>query len=195
MTYRNQTNANFANIATVDANGNITAITVGNITTINTETVGNLITTNGVFWSNGASILTGITGTYSNANVTSFLSNSSVTTTIGNLQLQKYEESVYSLGTTSGTLAFNLANGSTQKVTINNNITITNSSFTNMVAGTSLTVIITISGSSNAVLTTSGIKYSIGGYSTISITSGLIDIIYYFYDGTTYYGSLIKGYQ
>ena len=195
MTYRNQTNANFANIATVDANGNITAITVGNITTINTETVGNLITTNGVFWSNGASILTGITGTYSNANVTSFLSNSSVTTTIGNLQLQKYEESVYSLGTTSGTLAFNLANGSTQKVTINNNITITNSSFTNMVAGTSLTVIITISGSSNAVLTTSGIKYSNGGYSTISITSGLIDIIYYFYDGTTYYGSLIKGYQ
>ena len=195
MTYRNQTNANFANIATVDANGNITAITVGNITTINTETVGNLITTNGVFWSNGASILTGITGTYSNANVTSFLSNSSVTTTIGNLQLQKYEESVYSQGTTSGTLAFNLANGSTQKVTINNNITITNSSFTNMVAGTSLTVIITISGSSNAVLTTSGIKYSNGGYSTISITSGLIDIIYYFYDGTTYYGSLIKGYQ
>ena len=195
MTYRNQTNANFANIATVDANGNITAITVGNITTINTETVGNLITTNGVFWSNGASILTGITGTYSNANVTSFLSNSSVTTTIGNLQLQKYEESVYSLGTTSGTLAFNLANGSTQKVTINNNITITNSSFTNMVAGTSLTVIITISGSSNAVLSTSGIKYSNGGYSTISITSGLIDIIYYFYDGTTYYGSLIKGYQ
>ena len=195
MTYRNQTNANFANIATVDANGSITAITVGNITTINTETVGNLITTNGVFWSNGASILTGITGTYSNANVTSFLSNSSVTTTIGNLQLQKYEESVYSLGTTSGTLAFNLANGSTQKVTINNNITITNSSFTNMVAGTSLTVIITISGSSNAVLTTSGIKYSNGGYSTISTTSGSIDIIYYFYDGTTYYGSLIKGYQ
>ena len=195
MTYRNQTNANFANIATVDANGSITAITVGNITTINTETVGNLITTNGVFWSNGASILTGITGIYSNANVTSFLSNSSVTTTIGNLQLQKYEESVYSLGTTSGTLAFNLANGSTQKVTINNNITITNSSFTNMVAGTSLTVIITISGSSNAALTTSGIKYSNGGYSTISITSGLIDIIYYFYDGTTYYGSLIKGYQ
>ena len=195
MTYRNQTNANFANIATVDANGSITAITVGNITTINTETVGNLITTNGVFWSNGASILTGITGIYSNANVTSFLSNSSVTTTIGNLQLQKYEESVYSLGTTSGTLAFNLANGSTQKVTINNNITINNSSFTNMVAGTSLTVIITISGSSNAVLTTSGIKYSNGGYSTISTTSGSIDIIYYFYDGTTYYGSLIKGYQ
>ena len=195
MTYRNQTNANFANIATVDANGSITAITVGNITTINTETVGNLITTNGVFWSNGASILTGITGIYSNANVTSFLSNSSVTTTIGNLQLQKYEESVYNYGTDSGTLAFDLAHGSTQKVTINNNITITNNSFFNMVAGSSLTVIITISNTNSAVLTTSGIKYSNGGYSTISITSGLIDIIYYFYDGTTYYGSLIKGYQ
>jgi hypothetical protein len=121
-------------------------------------------------------------------------STGTVNFTNANVTLGAFHETVYAQGSTSGTLTFNLTNGSIQSLTATAGVTISNTSFTNMTAGSSLTVIITQGGSGSNALTTSGILYA-GGNNTLSTTYGLIDIINYFYDGTNYYGSIVKGYQ
>ena len=188
MTYRNLVNANFANIATVDTNGNITGITVGNIT----STTSNAITANATTI-NATTINT--TGTQTVDTLIVSTNSTIAKSSIANVQLSLYEETVSNIGNVSGSLTFNLANGSTQNIVATGNITINNSSFTNMVKGSSLTVIITQGAGGSKLLTTSGIKYSNGGTNTLSTTAGAIDIINYFYDGAIYYGSLIRGYQ
>ena len=53
----------------------------GNVTTSGTETVGNLVTTNGVFWANGVSALT---GAYGNTQVAAYLPTYAGNITAGN---------------------------------------------------------------------------------------------------------------
>jgi hypothetical protein len=100
-----------------------------------------------------------------------------------------YKETVYSLGTTSGTITPNVANGNVQSITLDGNLTL--NAFTTPIAGQSLTLIIT-TGSTGRTLTSS--MLFAGGEKTLSITS-TVDIISIFYDGTTYWASLSKDFK
>lgn len=103
--------------------------------------------------------------------------------------LTGYKETVYSLGTTSGTVAPNVANGNVQSITLNGNLTL--NAFTSPVAGQSLTLIVNTGGTSRTL--TSTMKFA-GGEKTLS-TTNTTDIISVFYDGTNYWASLSKDFK
>jgi hypothetical protein len=129
---------------------------------------------------NGQSIVSVSNG---NINITP---NGSGMTVLNNIE---YDEKVHSLGTTSGTIAPNVANGNVQTITLNGNLTL--NAFTSPVQGQSLTLIINTGGTNRTL--TSTMKFS-GGDKTISITS-TTDIISVFYDGTNYWASLSKDFK
>jgi hypothetical protein len=62
----------------------------------------------------------------------------------------------------------------------------------NAIAGRSMTLIVTQGGSGSYTLTSS--MLFAGGAKTLSTAVGAKDIISVFYDGSTYYASLTKGY-
>jgi hypothetical protein len=99
-----------------------------------------------------------------------------------------YKETVYSIGTTSGTIAPNAANGNVQTITLNGNLTI--NAFTSPVSGQTITLIITTGGTSRTL--TSSMLFA-GASKTLSTTS-TVDILTMSYIVTTYYASLVKGY-
>ena len=120
-----------------------------------------------------------------NQSVSSVVANTNVT-------LKQFSETRVALGNVTGDQSsnINLANGSIFTMTATGNLTI--SSLTNAVAGSSATLIIT-QDSTGSRLLTSTMKFA-GGGKTLSTTPNAIDIISVFYDGTTYYATLSKGY-
>jgi hypothetical protein len=120
-----------------------------------------------------------------NQSVSSVVANTNVT-------LKQFQETRVALGSVTGDQSsnINLANGSIFTMTATGNITI--SSVTNAVAGSSATLIITQDGTGNRLLT-STMKFA-GASKTLSTAAGAIDIVSLFYDGTTYYATLSKGY-
>ena len=123
--------------------------------------------------------------------------NSSNTLTVTNLvpsnniTLKKFGETVIAGGNTGATtLTPNASSGSIYTYTVTGDITL--NSLSNAVAGTSMTIILTQGGAGGYVLT-STMKFA-GGTKTLSTAVGAIDIISVFYDGSTYYASLTKGY-
>ena len=100
----------------------------------------------------------------------------------------EYNEFVFALGTTSGTIAPNVINGNVQTITLNGNLTL--NAFTSPIAGQSLTLIINTNGTGRTL--TSSWLFA-GASKTLSTTS-TVDIISVFYDGTNYYASLSKGF-
>ena len=121
----------------------------------------------------------------SNGNI-SIQPNGTGQTIIKNLE---YNENIYSLGTTSGTITPDVSNGNVQTITLNGNLTF--SAFSNPVAGQSLTLIINTNGTGRTLTST---MLFAGGSKTLSTTS-TIDIISVFYNGTTYYASLAKDFK
>ncbi len=111
--------------------------------------------------------------------------------TDANVKLKQFAETVVSLGNVSGDISANLdvATGSIFQVTTGGALTI--NSLTNAVAGTSATIIITQGATTGTLSST--MKFA-GGSKTLSTNTGDIDIISVFYDGTTYYATLSKGY-
>ena len=107
----------------------------------------------------------------------------------GAISFKDTRETIYDLGTTGGTVAPNPANGSVQKITLNSALTI--NAFTSPQAGQSLTLI--IYGGTAYTSITSTMKFA-GGVKTLTGTAGCIDILTVYYDGTTYFASLGKGY-
>jgi hypothetical protein len=113
-----------------------------------------------------------------------------VPSTLTGTTLTGYNEgSVYDLGTTGGTVAPNASNGNVQKITLNSALTI--NAFTSPVAGQSITLI--IYGGTSYTAITSTMKFS-GGLKALTATSGCIDIVSIFYDGSTYFASIGKGF-
>jgi len=108
----------------------------------------------------------------------------------GNGQLVNYRDKVLALGSTGGSIAFDVSQAPTYTLTLTSNLT---GSFTNMPAGSSLTLVITQDGTGGRTQSWSGVKWA-GGSSTLSTGAGAIDIINFYFDGTNYYGSLVKGY-
>jgi hypothetical protein len=104
-----------------------------------------------------------------------------------------YNEKVHSLGTTSGTLQLDIANGNVQTVTLNGNITVNGFAIpqTGLPAGSSITLIIDTNGTNRTL--TSSMKFA-GGEKTLS-TTDTTDIISIFYDGTNYWASLAKDFK
>lgn len=98
-------------------------------------------------------------------------------------------EPIFDLGTTGGTIAPNAANGAVQKITLNSALTI--NGFTSPVAGQSITLI--IYGGTAYTSITSTMKF-LGGVKTLTGTAGCIDVLTVYYDGTTYFAALGKGY-
>ena len=99
------------------------------------------------------------------------------------------EGSIYDLGTTGGTITPNVTNGNVQKITLNSALTM--NAFTSPVAGQSLTLI--IYGGTAYTSITSTMKFA-GGVKTLTGTASCIDILSVYYDGTTYFASLNKGF-
>ena len=94
---------------------------------------------------------------------------------------------------TSGEITFYYYKGTVQQLFLNGAWTLNASDLVGMYAGSSMTIIVNQSAAGNT-LTSSGIKWA-GGNKTISITSGYVDIVNIFYDGSNYYASLVLGYQ
>lgn len=99
------------------------------------------------------------------------------------------EGAIYDLGTTGGTIAPNVANGNVQKITLNSALTL--NAFTSPVAGQSLTLI--IYGGTAYTSITSTMKFA-GADKTLTGTAGCIDMLSIYYDGTTYFASVAKGF-
>ena len=109
----------------------------------------------------------------------------------GNTQIRALQETVVATGFTGGAWTVNVNSGTIQTATLASNIT--SLAFTNMPAGGTVTLIITQDGTGGRTLTTTGIKYA-GASSTLSTAASAIDMLNILFDGTTYYGSLVKGY-
>ncbi|CAB4137029.1 hypothetical protein UFOVP322_2 [uncultured Caudovirales phage] len=155
-----------------------------NITNLNTAKIEHLLedTTpqlGGALDVNGQSIVS-----VSNGNI-NLTPNGTGQTVIKNLE---YNENIFSLGTTSGTITPNVANGNVQTITLNGNITL--NAFASPIAGQSLTLIIATNGTDRTLTST---MLFAGGSKTLSITN-TTDIISILYDGTNYYASLSKGF-
>ena len=102
----------------------------------------------------------------------------------------QFNEAVYTAGATTGTITPDCANGTTQKITLTGSITF--NAFANPVAGQSMTLIIKQSATGSLTLT-STMLFS-GASKTLSTAANAIDILTVFYDGTSYYASLGKGF-
>jgi uncharacterized membrane protein len=97
---------------------------------------------------------------------------------------------VHTFGNATGTITPNITLGSIQKMTLTGNITF--SSVANIASGSSATFILTQDATGNRLLT-STMKFA-GNSRTLSTAGNATDIISLFYDGSTYYASLTKGY-
>ena len=156
-------------------------------TTANTFTVKpvrNIVTGNVMFYDTSS-------GEISYDTLANYTGNINATSAnIGNLQLNQFQEDVYAIGSTSGTITPDFNNGSIQSMTLTGSITM--NSLANSIAGRSMVLVITQGGTGSYTLTSS-MKFA-GAYKTLSTAVGAIDIISVFYDGTTYFASLSSGY-
>jgi hypothetical protein len=107
-----------------------------------------------------------------------------------NIVLDAFNETLPASANTSTSISPDVSLGTIFRYTANANFTF--NGLTNAVAGSSATVIITQDGTGSRLLT-STMKYA-GASKTLSTAAASIDIIGVFYDGTTYYASLTKGY-
>lgn len=168
--------SNISNVVGITATGNITA---------------------NFFVGNG-SALTGITAATvtSNAqpNITSVGTLTSLAVSgnanITNTNLVKFGETVIAGGNANGTITPDAAAGTIYNYTLTGNITLSN--IGNVVAGSSMTIILTQDSVGNRLLT-STMKFA-GNVKTLSTAANTTDIMCVFYDGSTYYASLTKGY-
>jgi len=167
--------SNISNVGNITVASTITATTFNG--TISSATTAGTVTT-------AAQPNITSTGTLISLNVTN-------TGNIGNLVTTKYNETVVAGGNTGATtITPNAAAGTIFNYTLTGNITI--NSLGNAVAGTGVTLILTQDATGNRTLT-STMKF-LGGTKTLSTAASSIDIMSVFYDGTTYYASLGKGF-
>tara|TARA_Y100000310_G_scaffold81446_1_gene78004 strand:- start:1567 stop:2121 length:555 start_codon:yes stop_codon:yes gene_type:complete len=107
--------------------------------------------------------------------------------------VQGPKETINAISANDGSVSVDAAAAPVHTMSLTGNTTYT---FTNMVAGTSVLLIIKVNAADkSATLTSDGstlIKFS-GGAPTLTITSGQIDIVNVFFDGTDYIGSITQG--
>jgi hypothetical protein len=128
---------------------------------------------------------------FGQSNTSSF--NISVPTTLSNaaLTVKDVRDTVYTSGSTTGTITPDCANGNVQTVTLTGSITL--NAFASPVSGQSLTMIITQPSSGGPYTLTSSMKFA-GGIKTLSTAANAVDMLTISYIGTTYYASLVTGF-
>jgi len=99
-------------------------------------------------------------------------------------------ERVYAFGNTSGTIAADATSATIFTMTLNGNLTM--NALTNVVTGSNATFVITQDGTGGRTLTSSW-KFA-GGAKTLTTAGTATDMISVFYDGSTYYASLSRGF-
>jgi hypothetical protein len=177
----------------ISGNGSLlTAITGANVTgTVSSATSA---TTAGTVTTAAQPNITSV-GTLTSLSVTGNITTGNISSVglgnIANVLFTKYNETVVAGGSTgAATLTPNAAAGTIYNYTLTGNITI--NALGNAVAGTGMTLILTQDATGGRTLT-STMKF-LGGSKTLSTAASAIDIMSVFYDGTTYYASLGKGY-
>lgn len=107
--------------------------------------------------------------------------------TFRQINLEDYSETVYTGGSTTGTITPDVANGNVQRITLTGNITF--NAFNSPAAGQSMTLIIQQPAAGGPYTLSSTMKFA-GGTKTLSTGASEWDIITVFYDGTNYFASL-----
>ena len=110
---------------------------------------------------------------------------------VENVELDDYKETIYTGGSTTGTITPDVANGNVQSITLTGSITF--NAFANPETGQSMTLIVKQPASGGPYTLTSTMKFA-GASKTLSTAADAIDVITVFYDGTTYYASLSTGF-
>ena len=154
----------------------------------------------GSYVANTANVPQGMTMTVcdnTNSYTHNFYSNSAVTFAgnvnyNGNLNLTKFKETLYDMGSVSGSITPDLNNGSIQYMTLNGNITL--DTVANSTVGSSFTLRLSQGGSGNYTLTANTNWKFASSFKTLSTTSGALDVISVFYDGSYYMATLTTGY-
>jgi hypothetical protein len=109
----------------------------------------------------------------------------------GSVTIKGLNETVYSWGNVAaGTYTPDVSTATIHRMTLTGNVTI--SALANVTTGSNLTLILTQDGVGSRTLT-STMKFA-GNSKTLSTTANSIDTVSIFYDGSTYYASLVKGY-
>jgi len=109
---------------------------------------------------------------------------------LGRSQAVNFSETVTAFGNATGTITPNISLGAIQTMTLTGNITL--NAITNIATGQSMTLILTQDGTGGRTLTSSMLFAS--GTKTLSTAAAAKDIVVLFYDGSTYYASLTRGY-
>jgi hypothetical protein len=179
-----------SNVNIPSANGNVNISAVGNanilIVTGTGVNVAGTFNTTGNLTAGNIIAGNGTGGNITNANVIS-----ANTFTASNVNLTAYKETVVAGGNTgAATLTPNVATGTIFNYTLTGNITI--NALGNALAGSSAVLILTQDATGNRLLS-STMKFA-GNSKTLSTAASSIDIMSVFYDGTTYYATLSKGY-
>jgi hypothetical protein len=104
-----------------------------------------------------------------------------------------FTETVYQGGNATGNLTPNRNNGTIQKFTLTGNITLNPP--TNMIAGQSLTLILTQDSVGNHLLNANVAYLFASGFQTLSTDSDAVDMLNIFSDGSTYYTTLTVDYS
>ena len=100
-------------------------------------------------------------------------------------------DTVFTGGTTTGTITPNAANGNVQTITLSGSITL--NALNTPVSGQSLTLIIRQPSTGGPFTLTSTMKFA-GGFKTLSTAANAVDMLTISYIGTTYYASLVTGF-
>jgi len=103
------------------------------------------------------------------------------------VEFKDYKETIYTGGTTTGTITPDVANGNVQSITLSGNITL--NALGNPETGQSMTLIVKQPASGGPYTLTSTMSFA-GGTKTLSTAANAVDIISIVYDGTTYFASL-----
>ena len=180
---------------TTTSNGNIDLSPNGTGIVIINSSLSATGNVSGNFFIGNGSQLTGITSSYGNSNVAAYLP--TYTGNIGNtgnsvsVQFVNYKDVVQTGGNATGTITPNPGNGGIINYTLTGNITLNAFGGTPQ-AGQSMVIVLTQDGTGNRLLT-STMKWS-GGFKTLSTAANAIDIATVWFDGSTYYGALTRGY-
>ena len=98
---------------------------------------------------------------------------------------------IYTAGSTTGTITPNVANSNLQTITLTGNITL--NALASPISGQSITLIITQPATGGPYLLTSTMKFA-GGAKTLSTGANAVDMLTIRYIGTTYYAILTTGF-
>lgn len=115
--------------------------------------------------------------------------------TFAQLKMNSLVETGGTASTATGAYTFtpNAANGTVQTLSMGSATSLTFSAFTSPVAGQSITVIVT-NGTGGVTTFTSTMKFPTSITKTLTAGNGSIDIITVYYNGTTYFANIAKGF-